>query len=142
MFRKNRNFSYYESLQIFFNDKIKLFLVISVIFTFIVIYPFLVPHLGHPSMAYHIIIHIISLDIALFLIVVSTISYKKTKSNRVLFTAFSFATLFIVEAIYLLQASGNMRIFYVPLVEIEFSHVMLSVMLVLFVTGVLKVEKK
>lgn len=98
--------------------------------------------MGHPSMVYHIIIHIISLDIALFLTTISFISYKKTKSKKVLLTSFSFVALFVVEIMYLLQASGFISIFYIPLIEIEFSHVMLSVMLVLFASGILKVDKK
>lgn len=93
-------------------------------------------------MAYHIIIHIVSLDVALFLTTVSFISYRKTKSKKLLLTWISFVLILIVEVIYLLQASNFTKVFYIPLIDVEFSHLLLLGMLVLFAGGVLKVDKK
>lgn len=93
-------------------------------------------------MSYHIVIHMISLDIAIFLTTISLISYRKLKSNKLLLTSFSFIFLLVIEIFYLLQASHFIQIFYVPLSEIEFSHILLLCMLILFAIGVLKSDKK
>jgi phosphoglycerol transferase MdoB-like AlkP superfamily enzyme len=93
-------------------------------------------------MAYHVLIHIVSLDISIFLTVISILAYKKARSNRILLTFFSFVFLVAVEILYLLQASHLVRIFYIPFIEIEFSHVLLACMIILFAWGVLKVDKK
>jgi hypothetical protein len=84
----------------------------------------------------------ISLNIAIFLTTISFISFKKSKSKKLLLTAFSFMVLLIVEIFYLLQASHFIRIFYIPLIEVEFSHLLLLGMLILFACGVLKMEKR
>jgi hypothetical protein len=96
----------------------------------------------HPTMSYHIVIHMLSLDIAIFLTTVSLISYRKSKNKKLLLTFFSFVFLLIIEIFYLLQASHLMKIFYIPLIEVEFSHILLLGMLVLFAWGVVKVDKK
>lgn len=142
MLNRNSNFSYYESFKIFLASKTNLFLILSIFLTSAIIYPFLIPHLRHANMAYHIIIHIVSLDVALFLTTVSFISYRKTKSKKLLLTWISFVLILIVEVIYLLQASNFTKVFYIPLIDVEFSHLLLLGMLVLFAGGVLKVDKK
>lgn len=142
LLNRDNNFSYYESIKIFLDNKSHLFLLLSLSLTSAIIYPFLIPHLQHPNMAYHIIIHIISLDVALFLTTISFISYRKTKSKKLLLTSLSFMLIFIVEIIYLLQASNFVKVFYLPLIDVEFSHILLLGMLVLFASGILKVDKK
>ncbi len=142
LLKKNDTFSYIEYFKIFLNNKTNLFLVFSLSISSTVAYPFLVPHLTHTSMSYHIIIHMISLNIAIFLTTISFISFRKLKSKKLLLTAFSFVFLLIIEIFYLLQASHFIRIFYIPLIEVEFSHILLLCMLILFACGVLKVDKK
>lgn len=93
-------------------------------------------------MSYHIAIHIISLDIVVFITTISFISFKRTRSNKLLLTSFSFVFLLIVESIYVLQASGIIKIFYIPLIEAEFSHILLLAMLTLFALGVLKTDNR
>lgn len=92
-------------------------------------------------MIYHIIIQIISLDLAVFLTTVSFIAYQRSKSKKLLLTSLSFVFLIFVEASYLLQASQVVKVFYVPLIGADFSHILLLCMLVLFAYGVLKVDK-
>ena len=93
-------------------------------------------------MIYHIIIHIISFDVALFLTTISFVAFKKTKSKKILLTGISFGFLLFVEFLYLLQSSNLLGTFYIPLIEVEFQHILLLLMLILFATGVLRLEKK
>lgn len=93
-------------------------------------------------MIYHIILHMISFDVALFLTTISVISFKKTKSKKILLTALSFGFLLFIEFLYLLQSSNLLGAFYIPLIEVEFPHVLLLIMLGLFAAGVLRIERK
>jgi hypothetical protein len=124
------------------SNKSSLFLIISIVVISIAIYPLIIPHITHPSMIYHIILHMISFDVALFLTTISAISFNKTKSKKILLTALSFGFLLITEFLYLLQSSNLLGTFYIPLIEVEFPHVLLLVMLGLFAAGVLRLEKK
>ena len=139
---KQDYFNAYEHIKKFLSNKTNLFLALSLSVSSIIAYPFLIPHLSHPSMSYHILIHMISLDIAIFLSTISLISYRKVKSKKLLLTSFSFLFLLVIEIIYLLEASHIISIFQIPLIEVEFSHVLLLFMLVLFASGVLKTDKK
>jgi hypothetical protein len=142
LLNRGDNSDIYEYIKNFLSNKTNLFLVLSLSFSSIIAYPFLIPHLTHPSMSYHILIHMLSLDIAIFLTTISLISYRKLKSKKLLLTSFSFMFLLIIEVFYLLQASHFIQIFYIPLIEVEFSHILLLCMLILFAGGVLKADKK
>ncbi|MDQ4072727.1 MAG: hypothetical protein M3162_00340 [Thermoproteota archaeon] len=139
---KDKNISYYEYFKIFLSSKRNLFLVLSIAFFSIIVYPLIIPHLNHPSMIYHIVVHIISFDVALFLTFVSALSFKKTKSKKVFLTCLSFGVLLFVEFLYLLQSSSILGEFHLPYIDVEIPHILLLVMLSLFAIGVLKVEKK
>jgi hypothetical protein len=93
-------------------------------------------------MIYHLFIHIISFDVALFLTTISFVSFKKTKSKKILLTALSFGFLLFTEFLYLLQSSNLLGTFYIPLIEVELPHILLLLMLGLFAAGVLKLERK
>jgi hypothetical protein len=139
---KARNISYYEYLQSVLSNKKYLFFVLSLAFFSIILYPLIIPHLSHPSMIYHIAIHIISFDVALFLSFVSAMSFRRTKSKKVLLTSLSFGVLLFLEFLYLLESSGILGEFHLPYIDIEVSHILLLVMLSLFAIGILKVERK
>jgi len=138
----NKNNRYYENLQNFINNKTNLFLILSISFTSIIIYPLLIPHLSHPSMVYHIAIHILSLDMALFLTVISILSFKKTKNKKVFLTFASFSILLIVEFLYLLESIDILGEIQIPLIDVEIPHILLLFMLSLFAFGVIRVEKR
>ena len=142
MLKKDTNISYYEYFQVLLSNKTNLFLALSIIFLSIIVYPLILPHFTHPSMIYHIAIHIISFDVALFLTFISILSFKKTKSKKVLLTSISFGTLLAVELLYLLQASNTLGEFHIPFIEIEVPHILLLLMLTLFAIGVIRVEKR
>src|ERR671924_1039986 len=107
-----------------------------------VVAPFVIPHATHPSMIYHILLHIAGLTIALFLSIVSFLAYSRNTTARMLLMAIGFMTLTLVEFFYLLQAGGIVvGQFIIPAVNIELSHMVLLIMVTLFGLGVLKVNK-
>ena len=107
-----------------------------------VVAPLVVPHASHPSMIYHVLLHMAGLTIAIFLSIVSFLAYSRNTTTRMLLMAVGFTTLVLVEFFYLLQAGGIEVVqFIIPAVNIELSHIILLAMVSLFGLGVLKVNK-
>jgi hypothetical protein len=107
-----------------------------------VVAPLVLPHVTHPSMIYHILLHMAGLTIVVFLSTVSVLAYSRNKTTRMLLMAAGFVTLAVVELLYLLQAGGiYIGQFVIPVANIELSHVVLLIMVSLFGLGVLKVNK-
>jgi len=107
-----------------------------------VVAPLVIPHATHPSMIYHILLHMAGLTIAIFLSIVSLLAYSRNTTTRMLLMAVGFMSLALVEFFYLLQAGGIVvGQFIIPAVNIELSHVILLIMVSLFGLGVLKVNK-
>jgi len=79
---------------------------------------------------------------ALFLTVISALSFRKTKRKKVLLTSLSFGILLIVEFLYLLQSSNILGDYHIPFIDVEIPHILLLFMLALFAVGVIKVERK
>ena len=123
------------------DSKPKLLILVTVLVIAILSIPVILPHIMHPSMIFHIFLHIISLIIALFLSIVSILSYKRNKNARILFMTFGFFALAVIEILYLFHATANLEDVIIPIVDAELSHVILLVMLTLFGIGVLKVNK-
>ena len=107
-----------------------------------VVAPLVIPHASHPSMIYHVLLHMAGLTIAIFLSIVSFLAYSRNATTRMLLMAVGFTTLVLVEFFYLLQAGGIEVVqFIIPAVNIELSHIILLAMVSLFGLGVLKVTK-
>lgn len=106
-----------------------------------IIAPLVLPHILHPSVVYHAIIHIASITIAVFLTVVSTIAYRRAGGMRTLFMTLGFAALGVAETFYLLQSAGLLMTLNIPTLDIDASHLILLGMLSMFGLGVLKVNK-
>jgi predicted membrane chloride channel (bestrophin family) len=106
-----------------------------------IVAPLIVPHLDHPSMIYHITLHIASLTIALFLSIVSVLAYRRSAGARLLFMTLGFMALAVVEFLYLLDATALLSIFSFSTLGVELPHVILLAMLAMFGLGVLKVNK-
>ncbi len=107
-----------------------------------VIAPLVIPHVTHPSMIYHILLHMAGLTIAIFLSIVSVLAYSRNTTIRMLLMAVGFMSLALVEFFYLLQAGGIViGQVIIPAVNIELSHIILLIMVSLFGLGVLKVNK-
>jgi hypothetical protein len=107
-----------------------------------VVAPLVIPHATHPSMIFHIILHMVGLTIAIFLSIVSLLAYSRNTTTRMLLMAVGFMTLALVEFFYLLQAGGITVVqVIIPTINIELSHIILLAMVSLFGLGVLKVNK-
>jgi hypothetical protein len=107
-----------------------------------VVAPLVIPHAAHPSMIYHILLHMAGLTIAIFLSIVSSLAYSRNTTTRMLLMAVGFMSLALVEFFYLLQAGGIVMVqVIIPAVNIELSHIILLIMVSLFGLGVLKVNK-
>ncbi len=122
-------------------SKPRLLGIIAAIVTSVLTIPVIFPHLLHSEMIIHILIHLVSVIISTFLIVVSILAYNKTKSTKILFMTFGFFALLIVEYMYLLNASDNIFELLIPNFNIELSHVILLIMVTLFGTSFLKGNK-
>jgi hypothetical protein len=119
----------------------KLFAIIAVVITAIITVPVILPHVTDTSMIYHILLHVASIIIAIFLGVVSIVAYLRNRSSRLLFMTFAFVSLSIIEAIYLFDVNSNKGEIVIPGVDIEASHVIFLVTLTLFSIGIFRVSK-
>jgi hypothetical protein len=124
------------------SDKPKLFIVISAIVVSALAFPAILPHTSHPQHIYHIIIHIASLILSIFLFVVSISSYMRNGGSRLLFMSLGFLSLVIVETLFLFYATKGIREILIPAANIELPHIILFMMLTLFGIGILKVNTK
>ncbi len=107
-----------------------------------VVAPLVIPHATHPSMIYHILLHMAGLTIAIFLSIVSSLAYSRNTTASMLLMAVGFMSLALVELFYLLQVGGIVvGQFIIPEINIELSHMILLIMVSLFGLGVLKVNK-
>lgn len=106
-----------------------------------IVAPIIMPHIAHPQMIYHIILHIASLTIAVFLSIVSVLAYRRATGARLLFMMLGFIALATVEFMYLLDATGVVSALDISGLDIELPHVILLAMLAMFGLGVLKVNK-
>jgi hypothetical protein len=128
-----------DSVQESVNKPILLGLITALVIG--VVAPLIMPHVTHPSMIYHIVLHIASLTIAVFLSIVSVLAYKRSAGARLLFMTLGFMALATVEFLYLLDATAILSGFDISTLGIELPHVILLAMLAMFGLGVLRVNK-
>lgn len=107
----------------------------------VIVAPLMLPHMTHPSMIFHIALHIAGLTLSLFLIIVSVMAYERSRSSRLLLMALAFSALGLVEFLYLLDALGVFVLFNFSALGIELTHMILLAMIALFGMGVLKVNR-
>jgi hypothetical protein len=103
-----------------------------------VVAPLVIPHISHPSMIYHILLHLAGMTIAAFLGLVSYLAYKRVRGTRILLMTIGFVALSTAETLYFLDAMDIFPMVHLPIANIELSHVILLVMITLFGLGVLK----
>jgi hypothetical protein len=123
-------------------SKYKLFIIISISIIAILIIPVILPHITHTKLIYHIFLHTVSIIIAIFLSVVSTLAYKRNGDTRLLFMTLGFFSLVVIEILNLFDSMVGIEDTIIPTVDIELSHIILFVMLTLFGIGVFKVNNK
>ena len=103
-----------------------------------VLTPLVIPHISHPSMIYHIILHLAGLTIASFLGLVSYLAYKRVVGSRIVLMTVGFMALSSAEILYYLDAMDILPMVHLPIANIELPQVILLVMITLFGLGVLK----
>jgi hypothetical protein len=130
-----RNYS--NSPGTFYNKPRLLILIASVVVSLSVV-PFILPHLFHQHMIYHILMHLGTLILSQFLAVVSILAYLKSKTTRILFMALGFVTLVVAEYVYLLNSTEDMHPMFLSQVNIELSHLILLIMVIFFGISFLK----
>jgi hypothetical protein len=124
------------------DSKPKLLGLISAIVIGILAVPVILPHVSHVGMIYHIILHLASLIISIFLSVISLIAYKRQPSDRLLYMALGFMLLILIECIDLIFATTNIEDIIIPVVRIELPHIILFAMLTLFGMGVFRLNQE
>jgi hypothetical protein len=124
------------------SDKPKLFIIISVIVVSALAIPVIIPHSSHPQHIYHIVLHVASLILSIFLFIVSISSYLRNGGSRLLFMSLGFLALVVVETLFLFYATIGIREILIPVINIELPHIILFAMLTLFGMGVLRVNPK
>lgn len=122
-------------------SKPKLFLIISLLTIAVLVPSAILPYIDHPFFVYRISLHMASIIISVFLIVVSILTYRRTGSIKILYTSIAFLSLLVVESIFLLQIIDSSSRIMIPVAYRELPHILLLVMLALFGLGVLRVEK-
>jgi hypothetical protein len=127
----------YNNPDAFYNKPRLLVLIASIIISLSIV-PFILPHVFHPHMIYHILLHLASFIISQFLAVVSLLAYLKARTSRILFMTLGFMTLVVAEYVYLLHSTENFHAMFIPHVNIEVSHVILLVMVIFFGISFLK----
>jgi hypothetical protein len=119
--------------------KLKLFGIIAALVSVGTV-PITMSHIAHQGMIYHIVLHLVSLTIAIFLSYIAVAAYARDSRARLLFMSFGFITLAVLEVLLLLTATGNINAPMIPTVNVELSHLVLLVMISLFGIGILKVN--
>ncbi len=127
----------YNNSDAFYNKPRLLVLIASIVISLSVV-PFILPHVFHPHMIYHILLHLAALIISQFLAVVSIMAYLKARTSRILFMTLGFMTLVIAEYVYLLNSTEDFHVMFVTHVHIEVSHAILLIMVVFFGISFLK----
>lgn len=77
-------------------SKSKLFLIISALTTAVLIPIALLPHSDQPYLVYRSSIHVVSIMISIFLVIVSIFTYRRTGSIKILYTSVAFLSLLVV----------------------------------------------
>lgn len=124
------------------SDKPRLFILISVVVVSVLAIPMIIPYLNHPQHIYHIVLHIVSLILSIFLCIISLSSYFRNGGSRLLFMSLGFVSLVVVEILFLFYAARGIQDILIPGVNIELPHIILFAMLALFGIGIVKVNPK
>ena len=127
----------YNNPDAFYNKTGLLVLIASVVISLSLV-PFILPHLFHQHMIYHILMHLVALILSQFLAVVSIMAYLKSRTTRILFMTLGFVTLVIAEYVYLLNSTEDIHAIFISHVNIELSHLILLIMIIFFGVSFLK----
>jgi hypothetical protein len=124
------------------SSKPKMLAIVTAAVLAVMAVPVILPHITDTSMIYHLLLHVISLIIAIFLGLVSILAYLRNGRSRLLFMMFGFLLLSTIEAMYLFDVTSKIEDIVIPIVDIELSHVIFLVMLILFGIGIFRVNRQ
>jgi hypothetical protein len=102
--------------------------------------PLILPHITHEYMIYHVLLHMITMLIAVLLVIISSIAYYRSRSTRMLLMMVALIALSISEGINFLVSVDALRFTSVPLINTEIPHLLILLTLVFLLIGVLKVS--
>ncbi len=102
--------------------------------------PLVLPHITHEYMIYHVLLHMITMLIAVLLVIISSIAYYRSRSTRMLLMMVALIALSISEGINFLASVDVLRFTYIPLINTEVPHLLILLTLVFLLIGVLKVS--
>ncbi len=122
-------------------SKPKLLLVIAGGVLAVLFVPVILPNITDTSVIYHLLLHVASVIIAIFLGVVSILAFLRNGKQRLLFMTFGFLSLSIIEVIYLIHSTANTQDLVIPIVDIELSHLIFLIMLTFFGIGIFTASK-
>ena len=128
---------YSNNSDTFYNKPRLLILFASIVISISVV-PLILPHIFHPHMIYHILLHFTALIISQFLAVVSIMAYLKCRTSRIFFMMLGFITLVIAEYVYLLNSTEDIHSLFITQANIETSHFILLIMIIFFGISFLK----
>ena len=95
----------------------------------------------HTSIIFHIMLHAVSVVIAVFLSMIAVIAYRRTGSAKVLVMSSGFVALSVSQILYFVEVTEIVSMFEVPILNMELTHIIMFVVLTMFGLGVLRVEK-
>jgi hypothetical protein len=122
-------------------SKSKLFLIVSTLTTAVLLPIAILPYINQPYLVYRSSIHVASIIISIFLVVVSILTYRRTGSVKILYTSVAFLSLLVGQLIFLLQIIPGTSSMMFPMPIRMLPYTFLLIMLTLFGLGVLRVEK-
>ncbi len=102
--------------------------------------PLVLPHITHEYMIYHVLLHFVTMSIAVLLVIISLIAYYRSRSTRMLLMSIALLVLTIAEGINFLVSVEALSYTTLPIINTEISHLLILLALLFLLTGVLKVR--
>ncbi len=102
--------------------------------------PLVLPHITHEYMIYHVLLHLVTMCIAVLLVIISSIAYYRSRSTRMLLMSIALLVLTIAEGINFLVSVEVLRYTTLPIINTEIPHLLILLALLFLLTGVLKVR--
>lgn len=104
----------------------------------ILIAPIILPNLFHGTHILHIMLHVGGMIAAVFLTVVSSMAYIKTRTKRLLFTFIAFSFFIVAEAVSLIDVTWPYTFYVGHLPFSELEHVLIIGMLGIFTLAIFR----
>jgi hypothetical protein len=121
-----------------YGEKVTLFSAAIFAVIGILIAPIILPNLFHGAHTLHIILHVGGMIAAVFLTVVSSMAYVKTRTKRLLFTFIAFSFFIAAEAVSLIDVTWPFTFYIGQLSFSELEHVLIIGMLGIFTLAIFR----